>query len=364
MGVEKVSRSVQTFETGKGNLIFQIPLKAFPIIWGYAYLVWLRMEAEESWVLIDTGSGYGDSNRHLEEGFQAVSEVVGRTVSFSDLKYILMTHGHIDHIGGLPHILPQTGAKLGIHELDRRNLTNYEERLIIVARRLEEFLIEAGLQDAQRDHLLSMYHLTKSLFRSVKVDFTYEEQGMQIGSFELLHVPGHCAGHVVIRLDDVLFTGDHVLDDTSPHQAPERLTLSTGLSHYLHSLDALLSWSGNARLFLGGHKAPIHDLQGRVREIKKVHQLRLSEVCDLLQQPRTIADIAEILFGEVHGYNELLAVEEAGAHVEYLYQRGILEIDNLQDVENARGPTPIYYRCIKGHQDGDRLNNHQHRQNQ
>jgi glyoxylase-like metal-dependent hydrolase (beta-lactamase superfamily II) len=364
MSAEMVSRSVKTFETDRGNLIFQIPMKAFPILWGYAYLVWLRMEPEESWVLIDTGSGFGDSNQHLEEGFQWVSQSVGRSVSFSDLKYILITHGHIDHIGGLPFVLSKTRARLGIHELDRRNLTNYEERLTVVARRLDDFLVEAGVEDDQRDRLLSMYRLTKSLFRSVEVDFTYEEQGMKIGPFELLHVPGHCAGHVAIRLDDVLFTGDHVLDDTSPHQAPERLTLSTGLGHYLQSLDALLEWVGNARLFLGGHKAPIHDLQARVYEIKKVHQERLREVCKLLEEPHTIAETAQTLFGEVHGYNELLAVEEAGAHVEYLYQRGVLEIDNLQDLENNRGPTPIYYRCIDCHQGGDHFFGRKPRHNQ
>jgi glyoxylase-like metal-dependent hydrolase (beta-lactamase superfamily II) len=345
MGVENVSRAVRSFETSKGNLIFQIPLQAFPILWGYAYLVWLRMEAEDSWVLIDTGSGFGESNSHLESGFQEVSMAVDRKITFADLKYILITHGHIDHIGGLPYIMPKTRARLGIHELDRRNLTNYEERLVVVARRLKEFLIEAGVDEEQRGRLLSMYHLTKSLFQSVNVDFTYEAQGMKVGPFEMLHVPGHCAGHVALRLDDILFTGDHVLDDTSPHQAPERLTLSTGLGHYLQSLDRLLAWSGEARMFLGGHKAPVTDLPGRINEIKQVHQERLEKVCTLLKQPRTTAEISDALFGDVHGYNELLAVEETGAHIEYLYQHGILEIANLEDLEKINGPTPIYYRC-------------------
>jgi glyoxylase-like metal-dependent hydrolase (beta-lactamase superfamily II) len=364
MDVDKVPRTVQTFETSRGDLIFQIPLQAFPLLKGYAYLVWLRVEPEENWVLIDTGSGFGDSNRHLKEGFQAVSEAVDRPVTFSDLSYILITHGHIDHIGGLPFILSKTEAKLGIHELDRRNLTNYEERLVVVARRLEEFLIEAGVGVAQRENLLSMYRLTKSLFKSVKVDFTYEEQGMRVGPFEMLHVPGHCAGHVAIRLDDIVFSGDHVLDDTSPHQAPERLTLTTGLYHYLKSLDTLLEWIDGARLFLGGHKAPITDLPGRVKEIKQVHQDRLEKICRLLEQPHTVAQASNFLFGEVHGYNELLAVEEAGAHVEYLYQRGKLEIANLEDLEKTHGPTPIYYRCIDRSLEGDQLLDFSPRHNQ
>jgi len=65
-----------------------------------------------------------------------------------------------------------------------------------------------------------------------------------------------------------------------------------------------------------------------------------------LQQPRTIAEVSQFLFGEVHGYNILLALEETGAHVEYLYQRGLLEIANLDDLENTHQVVPIRYRRL------------------
>jgi hypothetical protein len=48
----------------------------------------------------------------------------------------------------------------------------------------------------------------------------------------------------------------------------------------------------------------------------------------------------------VRGYNVLLALEEAGAHVEYLYQRGLLGIENLEEVESAVQSLPIRYRCL------------------
>jgi hypothetical protein len=56
-----------------------------------------------------------------------------------------------------------------------------------------------------------------------------------------------------------------------------------------------------------------------------------------------VAEVAG-LFGETHGYNVLLALEEAGAHVEYLYQRGELGIENLQELAGSSGPVPIHYR--------------------
>jgi glyoxylase-like metal-dependent hydrolase (beta-lactamase superfamily II) len=178
------------------------------------------------------------------------------------------------------------------------------------------------------------------------VDFTYEAQGMRLGPFEMLHVPGHCPGHVVIRLHDVLFSGDHVLDKISPHQAPERLSLWTGLGHYLESLEALRPWSREIHLTLGGHENPINDLAGRLDDIRALHMQRLQKVLDFLEaEPLTVAEVSRKLFGTVKGYNILLALEEAGAHVEYLYLRGILRIENLTEMEQGVGLVPIRYRC-------------------
>ena len=73
------------------------------------------------------------------------------------------------------------------------------------------------------------------MYQSVKVEITYEEIGMELGPFIFIHVPGHCAGHVAIQLHDVLFSGDHVLEKTSPHQAPEQITISTGLDTYFQT---------------------------------------------------------------------------------------------------------------------------------
>lgn len=346
MDISENEFQVRQFETAGGGRIFQIPMLEFPGLLGYAYLVLLADASGTYRVLIDSGSGFGDSNQQLESGLQKVSGLIGEPFGFPDLTHILITHGHIDHFGGLTYVRPRTPALIGVHELDLRNLTNYEERLTVVARRLDEFLLEAGVSEDRRFELLEMYKITKSLLRSVRVDFTYEATGMRLGPFEMLHVPGHCAGHVVIRLHDVLFSGDHVLQDISPHQSPEHLTLSTGLDHYLKSLALLRTWAKDIHLTLGGHKDPITDLNGRIDAIQQLHAERLGAVLVLLEQPYTVLEISQALFGEVHGYNALLALEEAGAHVEYLYQRGQLGIDNLDELEGNPKPAPIRYRCL------------------
>lgn len=336
---------IKFFETSAGGRIYQIPIQMFPILWGYAYLVFVEDGSQEYRVLIDTGSGFGDSNQHLEAGLQAVAAYEGQSFGLDRLTHVFITHGHIDHFGGLTYVRPLTQAKVGVHELDLRNLTNYEERLTVVARRLGGFLVEAGVSPEKRGRLIDMYMITKSLYHSVNIDFTYGSVGMHIGPFDMLHVPGHCAGHVVIRLHDILFSGDHVLNEISPHQSPERLTLSTGLEHYLKSMDSLQGWAEGVNLTLAGHKPPINDLQARLDAIRDLHQARLARILDILVEPLTIVEISQAIFGKVHGYNILLALEETGAHVEYLYQHGLLGIANIAELDNGTGPVPIqYYR--------------------
>jgi glyoxylase-like metal-dependent hydrolase (beta-lactamase superfamily II) len=333
------TRVVRYFSTDQGARIYQLPLEAFPGFWVYSYLVLV----DEYQVLIDTGSGFGECNQHLEACLNTVDRGLQEDVGLPHLTHILITHGHIDHFGGLTYVRSVSPAKVGVHELDLRNLTNTEERLTIVSKRLDDFLTEAGITQMKRRELIQLYKLSKLDYVPIDVDFTYEAVGMCVGPFEIYHMPGHCAGEVVIRLQDVLFSGDHVLSEISPHQAPQRLVINTGLGHYLISLDALQKWSGEIRLTLGGHNEVITDLSGRIDEIREVHNDRLVAILEILSESHTISEISCQLFQEVHGYNELLALEEAGAHVEYLYQRGSIGINNIDELFLSDEILPVRY---------------------
>jgi glyoxylase-like metal-dependent hydrolase (beta-lactamase superfamily II) len=331
-------KSIHKFETSSGGGVYQIPVEVFPKFWGFVYLVIF----EDYRVLIDAGSGIGESNELLEAGLIES----GQNVSLQDLTHVFITHGHIDHFGGLTYIIPKTNALIGVHELDLRNLINYEERAVTIAHSLENYMKRAGVNQNTRENLLGLYRFTKELGHSVPVDFTYEGEDLCLGPFKFLHVPGHSAGHVVIRLHDILFCGDHILSDISPHQSPEHITMSTGLSHYLHSLDALENWTDGINLALCGHQDTISDLPGRINEIRVLHQERLEKVMEFFRVPGTILELSKSLFGRAIGYNALLALEEAGAHVEYLYQRGNLGIKNLEELEAIKEPVALYYQRL------------------
>lgn len=331
--------SFQAFETSSGARIFALPLEAFPSFYAYAYLV----QAGETLALIDAGSGSERSHADLEAGFKQASSILGKPVTFADLTHILITHGHIDHFGGISKLRALTNARIGIHELDYQTVAHHEARLAIIGRRLENFFEQAGVDSEARADLLRLYRFTKGLYHSVKVDFTYEDAGMKIGDFELVHIPGHCPGQVAIKLDDVVFCGDHIIEGVTPHQSPEELTPFLGIRHYLESLSVFARWTNGARLVLGGHGS-IQNLETRVEEIRANLNHRLRQTLEAFRESNTIAAACKQVYGEMGGYNALLVIEKTGAYVEYLSQRGLLEITNVNELETDGTPV-IQYRC-------------------
>ena len=331
---------VDKFTTGDSRCIYCFRVEAFPALIANIYVI----DDGSKLTLVDCGSGVENCNQEMLQGFQALQEQFGVSFGLFDIDRILITHGHMDHFGGLPFVRRYTGAPIGVHILDRRVLSNYEERVVVAAKRLETFLQRAGVDAEHRKQLMTMYLYAKGVYRSTPVQFLLDDAEAPLDGVTVYHVPGHCPGQVCLRLDDVLLTADHVLARTTPHQAPESITLNMGLSHYLDSLDKIAALDG-IRLALGGHEEPMTDLCGRIRAIERLHEERLSRVLDLCRRPMSVAEISRALFGHVISYHVLLALEETGAHVEYLYQRGELLAANLDEIEQARNPVLRYQRA-------------------
>lgn len=331
--------AIERFESSSGARIYRIPVEAFPQFIAYCYVV-LGMGAP---MLVDTGSGFGSSNDDLLKGIERLGSDFGEPLRLADIRRILVSHGHIDHFGGVAFMVEQTGAAVGIHEIDRRVLTAYEERVIIATKDLRVYLERAGVSEKLRDSLMEMYGFAKKHVRSVMVDFALDED-TPLDGMQFIHAPGHCPGQVCILIGDVLLSADHILARTTPHQAPESITHYTGLGHYLESLRKVQAMDG-IRLALAGHEEPIHDLYGRINDIRASHQRKLERICDALRtagEPLTISQISKIMYPDRHGYEVLLALEEVGAHVEYLYQHGSLSVCNLDEVEREPNPALKY----------------------
>ncbi len=325
-----VKGSPAFFETSGGAQIQRIPLEAFPKFWAYAYLV----QNGNDRILIDCGSGTESSHKNLLEGLEQAG------LQTSNLTHILLTHAHIDHFGGLAKLKPLTNAKIGCHELDLQTVAHHESRLAIIGRRLASFLTEAGLAKETADSLLSIYRFTKAIYQSVPVDFVYDEN---FSALDIIHLPGHCPGHIALRLDDVIFCGDMVVEGVTPHLSPESINPYSGLDHYLESLEKLQSWSQGARLIFNGHDDVITDLPAQINSTHQNIIRRMSKAINALGEPLTTAEVCNIVYENPNGYNLLLTIEKTGAYIEYLYEHAMIEIVNAEEVEQG---LPAKYRVI------------------
>jgi hypothetical protein len=87
------------------------------------------------------------------------------------------------------------------------------------------------------------------------------------------------------------------------------------------------------------------DPYARIERIEAFCMDRLYKILDFYHEPRSIKEMSGYLFRSVSIYKRLLALQETGAYMEYLYQRGYLAIDNFEDSERQADPV-LYYRTL------------------
>jgi glyoxylase-like metal-dependent hydrolase (beta-lactamase superfamily II) len=328
---------VRRFDAGERSRIYQLSVETFPRLINNVFVI----VEPGSTVMLDCGSGLPTSRRDLELGFAVLGAVFEEDVRWETLDWCLVSHAHADHFGGVNELKRTSSAQLAVHELDARVISCFDERLVLAMKDIDVYWRRAGVPADRRAQMREMYMSGKRLFRNEPVDRTLRDGDVIGPGYRVHHVPGHCPGLVCLQVHDVLLTSDHVLARITPHQFPQAITAFAGLEHYFRSLEKIRALDG-IRLALGGHEEPIEDLRGRIDEIERFHRERLQRVRDICASPSTVDDVAVKLFGEQDGYGVILAIDEAGAHVEYLHQLGRLRVDNIDEVASSEDPVMRY----------------------
>lgn len=185
------------------------------IINEFAENTYLIIEKDEC-IIVDPGASLQEIKSYIEEEQLTI-------------KYILLTHGHVDHIIGVNDLLKEYDVDVYIHETER------------------DFLFDPNLN-------LSGTMYKKIVITEKKQVKTFTEQDtfmIKDEEVKVIHLPGHTRGSSAFLYKRFLFVGDTIFTD-----GVGRTDLPTGSNVQLEeSINKLLnSFSDNTVLYSGHGK--------------------------------------------------------------------------------------------------------------
>ena len=297
----------------------------------------------DGWTLIDTGFGSNTTRRLL--GDLIAGPLGGRPV-----RRVVMTHHHPDHVGNVGWFQSEHGAEL----VSTRTSWLFARMLWLDNQQTPpaetlEFWRSAGMDPeilAQRakekpfNYADIVYPMPLGFTRIAEGDSI--EMGGRV--WDVRTGNGHAPEHATFwsRDGDLVISGDQILPSISPNigvyaTEPE----ADPLSGWLEACERFVPLARPEQLVLGGHKLPFTGLPVRLRQLIDNHHGALTRLLKHLATPQSAADCFAPLFKRSIGAGEYgLALVEAVAHLNHLYQKGLVDRTRSDDgawVYTSRG---------------------------
>ncbi|MGP6170019.1 MBL fold metallo-hydrolase [Microbacterium sp. A204] len=221
------------------------PVKVHPIVspWGRFGLYSFFIDAPEP-AIIDTGIAVSP-----RDGIAPALEDLGRNLE--DVRWILVTHGHPDHVGGAVAAWETTGrrAQVAIHEADAGLLRRRSAHVDSYVQTRERYLNDPD--GVAKQQAMAAEVISGEMEPSIEL---HGGETLSLGgdvTISVHHTPGHTPGSVTYVLDqqNAAFVGDAVQVNGAANGFPGYEDPTA----YRRSLQYLHDEVQPARVYLGHH---------------------------------------------------------------------------------------------------------------
>ena len=310
----KANTAAPVFHIGIPNPMFEGELNLYAI-------------AGDPLTLVDTGIGTPEALEAVEKGMR------GHGLAITDVRQIVLTHKHADHIGLADDIRQRSGATVYVHEDDWEGVSNLDERheefIPLLRVRMEQFHVP----QERIEKLIGFMSHGRRFAKQTPAEKLRDGDVLQVSGvdLEVIHTPGHTQGCICLRYDNYLFSGDTVLPAISPNIGAGEMRRTGMMQRFLDSLDRVAKLQSDDLVVLPGHGPAFSNLAERAMELKQHHLEREEVILGALRGadcPRTVYEIAESMWARLPGYHLSLAVNEVNSHLEKAVADGVVREQN------------------------------------
>lgn len=271
-----------------------------------------------------------DCGTNTDEGYEKlVAKLREHGLVIQDLEVILITHGHLDHMGLLGRLLDESNAEAYAHRVAVERSGRYDESHDENVEFYTQTMRESGVPEEtiklfdkfQRAH--APYGATAHIQHAL-------EEGDTVGPFKVVHVPGHSPSDVLFHdpRHQIAFTGDHVLKGITPNPILRRPTPDNpnpnSLIEYIDSLRR--THTLDLKVCYPGHGSPITDHRAIIDDLFERVENRTARILDFLEDgPKTPHEVTMGLFPKIDPKQYMLGLSVAIGHLELLQQRDVVQ---------------------------------------
>ncbi len=270
-------------------------------------------------VLIDTGPKTPEAREALEKGLSELGLLV------SDLKKILVTHGHPDHYGQAEGLARDSGATIYASSLDSHHF-QHRTRDEFYAQLYQEAGVPSEVVERFDESLAWIQGLTDPIREYVDV----REVGpllCGVTEFQIVKTPGHTPGSICLWSAEklLLVAADTVINRITPNPVVDEDARKPGqrfssLWNYLSSLEKIRAL--HPRRVCSGHGEDVENFSALFQKMRMHHEDRQAKILGLLNHgPKTVWALSRELFPQVEQDNMFLALSEVFAHIDLLETR-------------------------------------------